>query len=80
MYLVKEKDIYYPLLTKRSTAPNLEVIRLKSVKFRRVNDNTSFYTVILKMWPFTIPSPCYWHNYDDLEIQLSKKYSIFHEW
>ena len=39
------------------TSPNLEVTRLKLVKFRRVHGDTSFYTVILKMWPFAFPHP-----------------------
>ena len=57
MYFVKSKDIFYPLLTKRSQAPNFEVARLKSVKVRRLHGHTSFYTFIFKngISPFPYP-------------------------
>ena len=46
MYFVKSKDIFYPLLAKRSQTTNFEAARLKSVKVSRLHGNTSFYTVI----------------------------------
>ena len=57
MYIVKLKDVFYPLLTKRSQPPNFEVAGLKSVKVRRLHGNTSFYIFIWRngISPFPYP-------------------------
>ena len=70
MYFEKSKDIFYPLLTKRSQSHNFEVARLKSVKVRRLHGNTSFYAFILKKWHFAISLPCSSHSQIDLKIKL----------